>query len=144
MGTTGIVVLVVVAIAVAIGGWLVVSRAAGKRLAALRADVDRPDLERAETASSFGVSSKGGAQVRGLGVLALSAAQLEFRPVAGKGDVLVDRTAITGAAVVRSFLGKAQDTDLLHVTWADAAVDGGTDEAAWRVPDTAWWVTQLS
>lgn len=144
MGTTGIVVLVVVAIAVAVGGWLVVTRAAKKRLATLQDEVARPDLERVETASSFGVSSKGGAQVRGLGVLALSAEQLEFRPVAGKGDVRVDRTAVTGAEIVRSFLGKTQDTDLLHVTWADPEVEGGADEAAWRVPDAAWWVAQLS
>ena len=133
----GIVVLVAVSIAVVIR---VTAPIAKRKLEELAATPEFADAELTDQASSFGVASLGKTQNRGLGVLGLTPTHLRFRPVAGKNSVDIPRTAITGVEVSRSFLGKAQNHDLLHVTWT---VEDGTDESAWRLPDPEPWLAAL-
>jgi len=146
MGAGIVVLIVVVVLAVAGVGWMLASKAADRRLAELRTDVDRPDLERSESATCMGVASKGTGKSKGLGVLALSADQVEFKPVAGEGHVVLERAAITGAGSVRTFLGKESSADLLHLTWTVPTdeVEAGIDEGAWRVADVDWWIGRLA
>ena len=94
------------------------------------------DVERRDKANFYGLASAGTAQVRGLGILALTADELVFAQLVPDREVRVPRVGITGVRTERSFLGKTQARDLLVVTWAD-------DEAAWDVPDVAAWSAAL-
>lgn len=133
----GIVVVVAASIALVIR---ITAPIARRKLEELAAAPELAGAELTAQASSFGVASLGKAQNRGLGVLGLTPTHLVFRPVAGKNAVDIPRSAITTVDVQRSFLGKAQNHDLLHVTWTTAE---GTDESAWRLPDMAPWLDAL-
>jgi hypothetical protein len=122
-----VVVLVAVVAAAATARW-----AAGKARSRLDARLAALDVVRRDKANFYGLASAGGAQVRGLGVLALTPDELVFAQLVPDREIRVPRAGISGVRTERSFLGKTQGRDLLVVTWSD-------DEAAWDVPDVAAW-----
>ena len=143
--STGSLLLLVVAILVlgAVAFFVVIrvtAPLARRRLDELAATPDLADAELSSQASSFGVASGGPGQGRGLGVLALHATTLRFRPVAGKGEVDIDRATITEVTTGREFLGKTHNVDLMVVTWM---IDDTEDRAAWRLAEPEPWLVAL-
>lgn len=99
------------------------------------------DVVRSETlALSFGLQSKGAAQMRGNGVLALTRGELWFSMYVGGFVLAVPLQSIVAVSLVRSHLGKTQGAQLLHVRFA---TDGVEDAIAWRVPNPDGWVESL-
>jgi hypothetical protein len=91
-------------------------------------------------AQSFGEESRGAAQLRGSGALALTKNELFFFQYVTKRELRVPLAAIESVSFVRSHLGKTQFTDLLHVRHRK---DGESDAIAWRLPDPAVWRAKL-
>ena len=92
-------------------------------------------------ANFFGQASAGKAQIRGLGTLLLTEAELVFLQLMPSRDLRISRESITSARVTRHFLGKTQGRDLLVVTWE---VNGMGDAAAFDTPDISAWCSRLS
>ena len=123
------VLLVVCALAL-LGAVLVVRRGMTRATARLEAHLADETVLLRSKANFYGVASGGGRQVRGLGILALTADELVFIQMIPDREIRIPRRSITSVDVVRSFLGKTQGRDLLKVAW-DA------DEAAWDVTELA-------
>lgn len=92
-------------------------------------------------ANSFGQTSLGVTQVRGNGVLALTADELWFRMWVPARALAVSRSAIVRVSTVTSHLGKTEFRDLLFVEWR--LDDGATDSIAFLVADLDRWLTVL-
>jgi hypothetical protein len=93
-------------------------------------------------ANFFGVESKGGAQVRGNGILVLTPSFLVFEMLLPRREMIIDLHRVRKLASVRSHLGKSVMRPLLRVEFDDGA--GGTDAAAWYVRDVDGWVGSIS
>jgi len=91
-------------------------------------------------AQSFGEESRGPAQLRGSGALALTPTELCFLLYVPKRELRVPIASIESVSFVRSHLGKTQFTDLLHVRHLK---DGKSDAIAWRLPDPTVWKAKL-
>ncbi len=112
-----------------------------KGRAALAARYPAADVVRSEPmALSFGLQSKGVTQMRGSGVLALTRNELWFSMLVGGFSVAVPLPSIVAVTLVRSHLGKAQGTQLLHVRFT---VNGVEDAIAWRVPSPEVWMESI-
>jgi hypothetical protein len=96
---------------------------------------------RQSRAQSFGLRSKGAAQLRGTGYLALFDDELVFVQAIASNHVRAKRSDIVGVTTPRSFLGKTQGAKLLAVEWR--AGEGTTEQVALRVPDLDAWVHDL-
>ncbi len=132
-----VVIVVVVLVVVLVGVGLVVARrGAGRARSRIESRLAGLDVVRSSKANFYGLASAGAGQVRGLGMLALTADELVFVQLVPDREVRVPRAAISSVRVERSYLGKTQGRDLLVVTWAD-------DEGAWDVPDVATWSGEL-
>jgi hypothetical protein len=130
---TVVIAIVVVALVAAV----VAARwAAGKARTRLDDRLAGLDVQRRDKANFYGLASAGAAQVRGLGILALTPDELVFVQLVPDREVRVARADITGVRTERSFLGKTQGRELLVVSWGD-------DEAAWDVPDVAAWSEEV-
>lgn len=92
-------------------------------------------------ANFFGVTSRGAMQLRGNGVLALTAQELYFRAAVGSTELIIPAHAIIEVSTTRSHLGKTVGRELLHVTYRTP--DGGQDSAAWFVRDLGGWLRAL-
>jgi hypothetical protein len=130
-----LVVLLVIALAVFTRGL----RARG------RAEIDKrfaaSDVLLAETlALSFGQESKGVAQLRGNGALALTRSELCFVMYVPTRELRIPLASIRAASLVRSHLGKTQGSKLLHVRFTNA---DGEDAIAWRLPNPDAWKAKL-
>lgn len=91
-------------------------------------------------AQSFGEESRGVAQLRGSGALALTASELWFVMYVTNRELRIPIADVRAVSLVRSHLGKTQFTDLLHVRYTS----GGTEDAiAWRLPDPKVWKEKL-
>lgn len=92
-------------------------------------------------ANIFGIQSKGMKQIRGNGILLLTASQLYFRMLLPKKELLVPLRSITSVETPKSFLGKTKGRKLLKVDFRNDVE--GTDSAAWLVPDLEKWVEAI-
>jgi hypothetical protein len=92
-------------------------------------------------AQSFGIRSKGPAQLRGAGYLALYDDELVFVQAIAQNHVRAGRAAIVSVTTPRSFLGKTQGVKLLAIEWHDGNV---TDQIALRVPKLDEWLDALA
>lgn len=90
----------------------------------------------------FGVRSRGAAQIRGNGYLAMSEHGLYFRMWVGKKKLQIARDRVTGVSTPRSFLGKTVGRELLAISFTNG--DGSPDEAAWLVNDLPTWEAALA
>lgn len=97
--------------------------------------------KRQSRAQSFGLRSKGAAQWRGAGYLALFDDELAFVQAIASNHVRAKRSDIIGVTTPRSFLGKTQGVKLLAVEWRTG--EGSTEQVALRVPDLDAWVDDL-
>ena len=92
-------------------------------------------------ANLFGQASAGKAQIRGLGTLLLTEAEVVFLQLMPSRALRISRESVTSARVTRHFLGKTQGRDLLVVTWE---VNGMGDAAAFDTPDIDAWRSRLN
>ena len=97
---------------------------------------------RMANAQGFGQLSRGKAQVRGNGWLALTADELVFGQWVPRRETRVARSAITAVETPRSWLGKTNGSRLLCVRWRDAR--GTEDAMAWYLRDRDAWVEDLN
>jgi hypothetical protein len=91
-------------------------------------------------ANSFGIRSRGKAQWRGLGHLALFDDELVFVQALAGNYVRAKVADIQGVSTPRAFLGKTAGRKLLAVEWR---VGDGTDQVAFFVSELDRWVAEL-
>ncbi|MEN8209003.1 MAG: hypothetical protein ABFR50_07105 [Candidatus Fermentibacteria bacterium] len=92
-------------------------------------------------ANLFGIQSGGMKQIRGNGILLITSSQLYFRMLLPRKELLIPLGSITSVETPVSFLGKTRGRKLLKVDYRNDA--GGTDSAAWLVPDLEKWVQTI-
>ena len=92
-------------------------------------------------ANLFGIQSRGMKQIRGNGILLLTASQIYFRMLLPRRELLVPLSSITAVETPKSFLGKTKGRKLLKVDFRNDT--GGSDSAAWLVPDPDKWVEAI-
>lgn len=97
---------------------------------------------RAETVRGLGVESRGRAQVRGTGRLALVEDELVFVQWVPRRETRIPLGSIEAIETPRVFLGKTVGRRLLAVSWRTA--DGAPERAAWEVRDLDAWRAALS
>ena len=94
-----------------------------------------------ERANSFGVESKGAAQIRGNGCLAISDAEMMFVMWLPRREIVIPRHLITSVERVGSHIGKSIGRDLLKVSFTNA--EGKPESIAWYVTDIEAWESAL-
>ena len=92
-------------------------------------------------ANLFGVQSGGMKQIRGNGILLLTASQIYFRMLLPRRELLVPLRSVTSVETPKSFLGKTKGRKLLKVDFRNDT--GGTDSVAWLVSDLEKWVETI-
>ena len=136
--TLGVVVLLLVGAILAIRKG---ASSARERIAERLADLD---VDRSSKVNFYGTTSRGAAQVRGLGTLVLTPDEVVFLQLIPSYELRIPRSSITGTSVARSFLGKAQGRDLLVIDWSIADdSDNSADSAAFDVPELDSWRSAL-
>jgi hypothetical protein len=95
----------------------------------------------APMANFFGLRSAGMKQVRGNGILLLTADRLYFRMLLPRRELTIPLGSVTSAGTVGSFLGRTRGRDLLEVIFTDSG--GSEDSAAWLVGDLQEWVQSI-
>lgn len=93
------------------------------------------------SANSFGVTSRGMAQIRGNGCLCLGSEQLVFVLWLPRRKLEIPRSKLLGVEKVRSHLGKTKGVSLVKVTFTNDA--GEEDSVAWAVRDLSRWMDEL-
>lgn len=114
----------------------------------LRAEVNRLVTERYgaaavlmdDVASSFGVESRGAAQLRGNGCLVATRAELVFVQWVPRRELAIPRSAIVAVETPRWHLGKSRGVSLLKVVFEE---DGRRDSVAWQVRNLDAWRNEL-
>jgi hypothetical protein len=91
-------------------------------------------------ANYFGRSSAGLGQVRGNGVLVLTADELYFLMFAPHRELTIPLNTVTSVSTPRSHLGKTAGVRLLRV---DFRAGTGEDTAAWAVRGVDEWLADL-
>jgi hypothetical protein len=95
-----------------------------------------------ESANSFGLESRGVAQIRGNGCLALTADEVIFVMWLPRRELRIPRERISLVERAGSHLGKTVGRPLLRVRFADEI--GRDDSVAWLVRDLLAWEAALS
>ena len=132
----GVIALVLIAFAVTA---LVLRRMATSRLSeAKRALEGQQVLEMTQRANCFGRQSQSMAQLRGNGILALTATELSFFMLYPKRDHRVGLSTVERVETSMWFKGKSVGKELLVVEFGDGR--GGQDAFGYWVPDAPTWV----
>jgi len=87
-------------------------------------------------ANFFGQRSRGPAQVRGNGGLALTEDALWFGQLVPERDLEIPLSAVRGVHIERSFMGKTKGGPIVVV---DFDLGEGEDAAGWMVRDAESW-----
>ncbi len=136
--------IITLSIAAGVALLFLLLRWARRGMAAARANLTEiaagRTARRESAASSFGLASKGAAQLRGAGHLALFDDELVFVQAIAGNHVRARLVDIVGVSTPRSFLGKTQGVELLAVEWRAGDT---TEQVALRVPDLDGWVRDL-
>ena len=140
------VVILVLGIVVVVGVVVAVVMVAASRKAATMEHEIREELgdrvRRIEAVRGLGLRSAGRGQVRGTGMLVLTAGELRFRQWVPRRETVIPLAAVTAVDKERWWLGKTVGRPLLRVTWA---ADGGAEDAmAWQVRHLDAWIAELS
>ncbi|HEV3001664.1 MAG TPA: hypothetical protein VGW75_13065 [Solirubrobacteraceae bacterium] len=138
------VVLVVSILAVVALPLAVVALLAGRHERRVEADLAQQlgeGLQRVEAVRGLGLESRGRAQVRGNGTLALTDDALLFQQWLPGREVRIALTDVTHVGTTRWWLGKTVGRRLLCVRWRTAQGDG--DGMAWEVRDLEAWLAAL-
>lgn len=98
-------------------------------------------LRRIATVRGLGLKSRGRAQVRGTGTLALTVEELRFRQWVPQREVRIPLANVTQVGTERWWLGKTVGRRLLCVRWRRE--DGSEDAMAWEVRDLEAWLAHL-
>jgi len=109
-----------------------------------KVSVEYPEHERvliSPMANLFGIGSAGMKQVRGNGILLLTASQIYFRMLIPKKEILIPVRSIISIETPKSFLGKTKGMKLLKIDYRNDT--GGTGSAAWMVDNLDKWVEIL-
>ena len=93
-------------------------------------------------ANSFGVESKGRAQIRGNGCLAATLDEILFVMWFPRREVRIARSAVTAVERAKSHLGKTVGRPLLRVRFTND--EGRPDSVAWWVADVSEWGALLA
>jgi hypothetical protein len=126
---------------VGFGVWYFVQHLRARGRMAIEARFAATDVIRQETlAQSYGQQSRGPAQARGSGALALTKNELMFLLYVPERELRIPIASIGAVSLVRSHLGKSGGVKILHVAFTR---DGMEDAIAWRVPDPAAWKAAL-
>lgn len=92
-------------------------------------------------ANFFGLESKGSAQVRGNGALALTADHLWFSLLTPQTEITIPLADVLEVSLVEGHLGKTMASPLVHVRFRAA---DGEDAAAWLVRDPERWQREIA
>lgn len=95
-----------------------------------------------DRANSFGVESRGVAQIRGNGCLVATDDEVLFVMWLPRRELRIDRERITAVERVSSHLGKTVGRPLLRIRYIDEA--GRLDSVAWFVRDLPAWEATLT
>jgi hypothetical protein len=95
-----------------------------------------------DSANSFGVESRGVAQIRGNGCLALTADEVLFVMWLPRRELRISRKRISVVERAGSHLGKTVGRPLLRIRFADDL--GRDDSAAWLIRDLPAWEAVLA
>lgn len=111
-----------------------------------RAEIDKrfppANVLLAETmAQSYGQQSRGAAQARGNGALALTQSEIFFLLYVPERELRIPLANITAVTHPRGHLGKTGGVKLLHLAFTTPE---GEDAIAWRVPDPEAWAAKLA
>ncbi len=98
--------------------------------------------KRVETVLGLGLESRGKGQVRGNGLLALTADELRFEQLVPRRETLIPLADVTAVETKRWWLGKSVGSKLLCVRWRSP--DGTEDAMAWAVRDLDAWLAALA
>lgn len=90
------------------------------------------------TASFFGQESRGGSQMRGNGILILTASDLIFEMLVSNKQFRIPLQSIQSIENPISFLGKSRLAPLLKVVYLND--QGAIDSMAWQVADLGGWM----
>lgn len=126
-------------LAIAIGflsWWL--KRLKAEAVNALREEVGAERVYHVEDCNFLGLLSKGYAQVRGNGALALTDRGIRFRMLLPRRHLFIPLASVRGTSRQRSFLGKTKFRELLRVDFVNDR--GEEDACAWLVPSLDWWL----
>ena len=93
-------------------------------------------------ANTFGVESRGRAQIRGNGCLAATAKEIVFLMWFPRREVRIPRSAITAVERTKWHLGKSVGRTLLRVRFTND--EGRPDSVAWWVRDLPAWEELLA
>ncbi|MBC7247219.1 MAG: hypothetical protein H5T73_05520 [Actinobacteria bacterium] len=107
----------------------------------LRETVDGEKVYHVEDCNYFGTLSRGYAQLRGNGILALTDRGIHFRMLLPRRYLFIPLASVRAVSRPRSFLGKTRAGELLRVDFADD--EGREDACAWLVPSPEWWTEAL-
>jgi len=99
-------------------------------------------LREAPMAQSFGVASGGLLQLRGTGVLILTAEELRFDMWSPPRRLAIPLRAVVRVDTTKRHLGKYSVRPLLRVAWRDE--DGAEDSAAWALRGQDEWVAAVT
>ena len=117
--------------------YLLIRRLRDGAIIALREDVGVENVYHVADCNFFGVLSSGLAQVRGNGLLALTAGGLRFRMLTPERVLFIPLASIRHISNPRWFLKKSKARELLRVDFIND--QGEEDAAAWIVRDLPWW-----
>lgn len=92
-------------------------------------------------ANFFGQQSRGRGQLRGNGLLILTNDELYFAMWWPRREWRLPRGKITGAEIVKSFLGRTRFQPLLKINFLNAT--GQADIAAWLVAEPEKWQEKI-
>ena len=108
---------------------------------ALRGTVGVEKVYNVEDCNYFGTLSRGYAQLKGNGILALTDRGIHFRMLLPRRYLFIPVASVRAVSRPRSFLGRTRARELLRVDFTD---EGGRDDAcAWLVPSPDWWTKAL-
>jgi hypothetical protein len=108
---------------------------------ALREAVGGEKVFHVEDCNFFGRQSRGYAQVRGNGLLALTDRGIHFRMFLPRRYLFIPLEDVGSVSVAGSFLGKSRGRKILRVDFRTSG--GGDDACGWLVPSPGWWVEAL-
>jgi hypothetical protein len=121
-----------------------IARLARRRLPEAMAAADRAGADTLRVAPMtqyYGVVSAGRGQLRGNGVLILTAEELRFDMWSPERRLVIPLAAVLRVDATKRHVGKYSVKPLLRVTWRDA--QGLEDAAAWALTEREEWMRAL-
>jgi hypothetical protein len=142
MSTTTVVLLILVATLVASGAIAFILVRGGRTRAQARLREIPGAILRSTAATSLGLVSLSGGQLRGTGTLVLTDGEVVFAQWRPDRLVRIPRPAIVAVDTTRTHLGKTMNHDMLRIRWASAETET-EDSIALFIRDLDPWLADL-